>query len=179
MSMNRVVTVFVAAVIICVAGCATYYVPPAEGEPQATIRGQYSNPLTSIYCTDVYFFKLDDQIPRYRFAFPWVSIPISPGPHVAKLSGRYGLLSIYYLNPVAGLFPCSLGCSATLQFTAEPSHAYELALIKEGDPYFIDLIDLETNKPVASAPCYSAFSKREQSTAPEPDTRPGFIEAPH
>ena len=178
MDMNRVVVVVAAAVITWVAGCETKptYVPPAAGEPQATIRGQNEGGgLLPLFCTHAHLFRLDDQnvpilLNRYG------TIQINPGPHVASIRGEYGIRPIWSILPI---WVCGFSCDATLQFTTEQSHAYQLALIKEGDPYHIDLIDLETNKLVASAPCYSTFSKREQSTVPEPDTGTGFMGMPH
>ena len=183
MSMNRVVTIFAAAVINCVAGCSAIgpflapavddlrfatpkgaYVPPAPGEPQATIRG--GNFSRWRFCNDVLLLVLDNQGIRYGSSFPAESVPISTGLHVAEISARYDRFLIDL---------CWVRCRATLQFTAEPSHAYKPAFVKEGDLYHIDLIDSETKNPVASAPC----SKPRQPPAPEPDTRTGFMGTPY
>ena len=177
MSMNLGAVAIAAVIVTCVAGCVTgpIYVPPAEGEPQATIRGQNEGGLLPIFCTKAHLFRLDDQNVPFRLN-RYGTIQISPGPHVASIGGEYGIAPI---GPYLLIWMCGLSCNATLQFTAEPSHAYQLALIKEGNPYHIDLIDSETKYPVASAPCHSIFSQREQPQAPEPDTRPGFMGTPH
>ena len=177
MDMNRGAVAIAAAIITCVAGCVTgpIYVPPAEGEPQATIRGQNEGGLLPIFCTKAHLFRLDDQNVPFRLN-RYGTIQISPGQHVASIGGEYGIAPI---TPYLLIWVCGLSCNATLQFTAEPSHAYQLALIKEGDPYFIDLIDSETKSPVASAPCFGPFHKGKQPPTPEPDTGTGFMGTPH
>jgi hypothetical protein len=174
MDMKRGTTAFAVAVTICIAGCGTVnrYVPPAAGEPQATIRGQSRAGFT---CTEAYLnFVFDDQILPYRLN-PRAPMPISPGLHTATIRGAYGVAPIL-VAPVFFL-PCFY-CHATLQFTAEPSHDYQLVLVKEGAPYHIDLIDSETNQPVASAPCPGGFQTGKQPPAPKPDTGPSFM-GPH
>lgn len=172
MDMKRGTAAFAAAVTICVAGCATkpVYVPPTEGEPQATIRNQWEG---FFVCTHAYLFDLDDQI------FPYhpraASRRISPGPHVATIRGEYGAAPIIgpLPLPLPLIWLCGANCGATLQFTAESSHAYQLVLVKEDDPYHIDLIDSETNQLVASAPCTWSFQKREKPQAPDSGTDEG------
>ena len=174
MDMNRGAVAIAAAIITCVAGCVTkpIYVPPAQGEPQAIIHGQNEGGGLLPFCTHAHLFRLDDQNVPFNYR---VTIQINPGPHVASIRGMYGVLPI----PSIFGFVCLFSCDATLQFTAEQSHAYQLALIKESAPYHIDLIDSETNKPVASAPCLGSFHKGKQPPTPEPDTGTGFMGTPH
>ncbi len=168
--MNRSATAFVVAVTICIAGCGLgrrTYVPPAAGEPQATIRGHIERGLA---CTDAFISLLfDDQMLPFRYS-AGQPMPISTGSHTANIQGKYGA----WVPP--SIFTMCLICFANLQFTAEPSHDYQLVLVKEGAPYHIDLLDFETNQPVASAPCPGGFQTGKQPPAPKPDTGTGFME---
>ena len=72
-----------------------------------------------------------------------------------------------------------LGAVEALGLDAAQDASRNETRIKESAPYHIDLIDSETNKPVASAPCLGSFHKGKQPPTPEPDTGTGFMGTPH